>query len=548
LRALSLDERRKIEATLEPVISDRAVSGICAYGSQTAGYARSGSDYDVIVVFSPFRQKIKYQYLKGEIECSALLVEAKSFESDCSKSSLGEFVAGRLLNPYEALAGEDYLRENEAAYKRRVILEGLAEAYAENRYFAGDMGFKLPYFLFAKLKKRASIYRPVIYSYAQTYGPELLAENLETSLWGFREAASMLASERVITSDSKTDSVKLNPQNFKSGALAKLSGVATFTKRGITQYAVHGYAGRVSPAVMGREVSSKLSRSREHSKLPEEITLPKRFWTLPNTRLFAETKDWLSDILATFGLEKETTKINHKALGEIYTSASRYTLENGNKKISLAVKRFADIKSVKWGILNLWSLKNTKFTANSMERMHREYRAMSDFKSMGIHTPEIVAVFLSEKILVTGFVSGRDLSRIQADYLDDKSDGLDSIREFGRILATLHKNAYCMGDTKPSNAVLCDSDSELYLTDLEQAHRHGNHVWDLAEFVYYSVRFTMKEAKARRLVREFVEGYLSGGGSLEAVQDTVSFRYRAPFQTFIAPNVLNAIRSDLAKK
>ena len=97
---------------------------MCAYGSQVAGYASKDSDYDLILVIRPFKQRIRYYYLKGEVECSALVVDPKGLENDCAKSTFGEFVAGRLLNPYAPIAGEKFLEENEAHYKKRVIVEG----------------------------------------------------------------------------------------------------------------------------------------------------------------------------------------------------------------------------------------------------------------------------------------------------------------------------------------------------------------------------------------------------------------------------------------
>ncbi len=47
-------------------------------------------------------------YLNGDVECSALVVDPKSLENDCERSALGEFVSGRLLNPYEAIEGKEF--------------------------------------------------------------------------------------------------------------------------------------------------------------------------------------------------------------------------------------------------------------------------------------------------------------------------------------------------------------------------------------------------------------------------------------------------------
>ena len=105
MRALNDSEVKAIQSTLESITSNREIVALAAYGSQVAGYATKESDYDVVLVVKPFTQRIKYYYMKGETECSALVVDPKSFENDCKKSTLGEFVSGRLLNPYYQLQG-----------------------------------------------------------------------------------------------------------------------------------------------------------------------------------------------------------------------------------------------------------------------------------------------------------------------------------------------------------------------------------------------------------------------------------------------------------
>jgi tRNA A-37 threonylcarbamoyl transferase component Bud32/predicted nucleotidyltransferase len=548
LRTLDSSEISRISTTLAPIRQRGSLLAVAVYGSQISGYARKESDYDVIVVLAPFTQRIKYYYLKGDVQCSALVVEEKTFDNDCQKSSLGEFVSGRLLNPYEALLGKEYLRNNETLYKQRVILEGLSEAYTEYGRFAENIEFPLSFFLFEKLRKRAAIYPPVVYSYALTYGNGLQKSNVESSMEGFRQAADRLAIEGLIEFNSENDSVKIKSDKIKGGFSVKLASTASYTARGIRQYAVHGYAGRVGLDVVGREVISKLERAKDHSELPEVITNPKLAWKLNQGKLFAGSTDWFSDLLDYFQMSKASTITTKKALGEIYNSTSFYTLVDtrDGKTISIAVKRYNDVKGMKWGLLNLWSLKNTNFSANANERMHREFRAIEQFKNLGLFTPEILAVFLDDKILVTQYIKGKNLSSIQSEYLNEDTDDLSPQRSFGSILAVVHGAGSCIGDTKPSNAILSESNSRIYLTDLEQAHANGNLAWDIAEFIYYSVRFTLREERARKLVNEFVSGYLDGGGDPKIIEQTSALRYRAPFQAFIAPNVLNALRKDLA--
>jgi len=546
MRDLSSSEIASISKTIEPLANEKEAIAVCVYGSQVAGYAKPDSDYDLILVKKPFYQRIKYYYLKGEVDCSVLVVHPKAIENDCRRSTLGEFVSGRLLNPYFPTIGEDFLREMEIAYKKRTILEGLSQAYADYEEFSTEIIFPLSYFLFQKLKKRAAIYPPVVYSYSRTYSDELCEGNLSSSLAGFKLAAEQLQLEKMISFDDKSGEIRISPNNFRGGLSARIEAAASFTSKSLKQYAIHGYAGRVKPNVVGREVLSKISRSRKSGKLPDKIQNPKKVWRLPAGKLFISSKDWLQDLVEYLGIDKKLFKVTENSMAEFYTTAGFYTIEDGNKnKITIAVKRFKDVKGMKWGVLSLWSLKNANFTANPTERLYREFRASHELRSFGLATPEVIAVFLRQRMTVTRFVSGKDLSKIESEYLNGSSEDVAPLFQFGRDLAIMHNHGYCMGDTKPSNAILSDEDSRIYFADLEQAHPDGNKTWDVAEFIYYSVRFTLKEDRARKLVNSFVQGYLSKAEDPSILENTATLRYTAPFQAFIAPNVLNAVKRDL---
>ncbi len=545
MKVLTQEQKDAITKTLDPFLKNRKAEAICVYGSQIAGYSSEKSDYDVIVVLNGFRQKIKYYYLRGATQCSALAVDSKSFEADCRKSSLGEFVSGRLLNCFEVLKGEEWITRNELQFKKRIILEGLNDVYAEHQRFAIFVRFALAYFLFEKLRKRVAIYPPVAYSYSMTYGQKLRDRNVADSLDGFRRAAHELSLEGILTLDERNDKVQLVPGKFEVGLTSKISSRASYTAKSLAQYAVHGYAGRVGVDVIGREVASKISRSRKKFNLPDEIRNPEEFWSIEEGRLYPDTEDWHSDLLECLGVEKASI-ISQKSMGEFYNSAKAMTIDNGARKMTVAVKKYTDVKSMKWIIVNLWSLKNTNFSLSPIERLTREYGALCDFKKLGVRTPAIIALFLSERILVTEYITGKNLSDIESNFLENGSEDLRPVRLFGEALARIHNCGFCMGDSKPSNAIMSDSSNEIYLVDLEQVHPSGNVVWDVAEFIYYSTMFTLKEDRARKIVDAFVSGYQSKTTNPTIVKSAAALRYRAPFQPFIAPNLVNSLRKDLS--
>jgi tRNA A-37 threonylcarbamoyl transferase component Bud32/predicted nucleotidyltransferase len=537
---LSGEVRAALTRVAEGLAEGRRLVALAAYGSYVAGYARPGSDYDLLVVLEDYRPKVRYRYLEAEgLEVSALLVDAEVLERDAESATLGEFVAGRLLNIYEALAGGDYLTRVELKLKRRVVLEELRDVAASYGDFAPFLIIPLAYFLFDKLKKRAFIYPPALYSYTKTYdGPQATA-NLDFTLQGFRAAIESIAADGLVEFLPR-DRVKLRPDAFEKGRLAKLEAIMTTARRGITQYAVHGYAGRVRLEVVGREALAKLTRSREVTHVPEVLSRPKSLWEIEEGVLVMEADGWLKATAHILGLE-EPVKSERSRVGEFYNAANIYTLSDGRREVKVVVKRYRDPRSVKWALI---SLALPSFASDPLSRLAREYGAIRRLRPLGFNTPEVVALLLDDRVMVTRYIEGTLLAQFVEDYLAGRQEELGPIIRFGETLGRLHQHGYTMGDTKASNAIF--REGEIYLTDLEQATEGGEPGWDLAEFLYYSTKLTIDVERAKSLARAFVEGYLRTGKA-EAVKAALSLKYSAIFQPFMTPQVARAIRQTLSR-
>ena len=74
--------------------------------------------------------------------------------------------------------------------------------------------------------------------------------------------------------------MKVVAEKMKGNALSRMLSLLNLTTRGVTQYAVHGFAGRVGPSVFKNEALSKLKRMREKVEPPEELQHPRRLLKL----------------------------------------------------------------------------------------------------------------------------------------------------------------------------------------------------------------------------------------------------------------------------
>ncbi|MCP8318598.1 MAG: nucleotidyltransferase domain-containing protein [Candidatus Methylarchaceae archaeon HK01B] len=538
---LEENERNLIFEALEDIAKDKEVVAICVYGSRITGYARKDSDYDVIVALSGYKQKLRYKYVKKGLNLSALIVDSKSLMKDAEKASFGEFVAGRLLNAYDALTGGKFIEEVERKLKSRAIFEILDEMALTYGDLSTEFVIPVKYLLFEKLKKRASLYPPALYSYVKTYGGRLSEENLNTTLKGFFAPLKEMEMHGLILLDD--ESFRIKEKYLKLRKTRKVLKKLSYTKRGIMSYLAHGYAGRVSLDVVGKEMLSKISRSKDLGHIPEEMEHPKNLWRIDEGLLIVESDDWLHQIICHLGLS-QNTKITQRRREEFHETLKLYTLKDGDEEIIIAVKWFEDPMSLKWAFLNLWAFFTKRFELFSLTRLKNEYRAIRRLREIGLNTPKVISIILNKKILITEFIEGVNLDKIVKDILDKRCVNASPISMYGESIGFAHKNGYSLGDTKPNNAIF--SEGKIFLTDLEQSTENGDTSWDIAEFIYYSNKFTLNTSGARKVTQAFLDGYLKVG-DIDTIKEALSLKYLLPFQATLAPTVVKAIKDEMNK-
>ncbi len=544
LNRLGDEERRQLLEVADDVVGDGGKAlAVAAYGSKVAGYARPDSDYDLIVVAKKFRGRIRYQYVHSPVTAAALVVEAELLESDAVKAYLGEFVSGRLLNVYEPLLNDDLLRKAEVESKKRVLAEEILEIGSQHGEFAQDLLLPLEYFLFDKLHKRALIYPPALYSYIKTYTCPSADENKAFTLEAFAEGALSLQSGGILRLETRGDvpHVRILGEGLRGRAFARTLSIFNLTKRGVRQYAVHGYAGRVGFNVFKDEALSKVKRMQVKVDPPLELEEPKRLIQLEEGVVLPKTEQMVQRLATLSGMVAYTKR--EKNLGEIYATARLLTLKGGTgKEANFVLKHFADIRSVKWALLNVWS-PSRKFSTSPQARMHREYSASIELRKRGVSTPRIIGAVLDDKVLVKEYIEGERLSDIVQEVLTGRSEETAIVERFGEAVGAIHKAGYSLGDSKATN-VIVRGDGGLCFTDLEQAEEGGDQAWDIAAFVYYQAKLSFKESGTRKVAEAFLRGYKKSNG-VENIVKAKSPKYVAPFRPLTAPQVLKTVRETI---
>ncbi|MBI3859912.1 MAG: nucleotidyltransferase domain-containing protein [Thaumarchaeota archaeon] len=535
------NEERTVLAGVASSLADKSsIVAACLYGSKVAGYAKPDSDYDLIVVSKKFGEGVRYRYLSEPVALSALVVDEGLLWEDARTSYLGEFVVGRFLNVYEPLDNPDFFRSVELEYKRRVIVEALLALSSDYGEFVSHITIPYEYFLFDKLKKRSAVYPPALYSYVQTYGGPKAIENTGATVAGFRTAAATLVNRGFLVAED--DGVRVVPEKMKGDAFTTVQSLFSLTARGVTQYAIHGYAGRVGLSVFRKEAQSKIRRMRENFIPPTALERPRSLLRLREGRVISDASRLEKELGGFLGFKQFTTV--EKFLGDPYSTTTVLTFREGEREESVVVKSFSDVRSLKWALLSVWAAAANRFSTAPIARLEREYDMTLRLRSSGVEVPLVIAVAPGERIMVKEFVRGPTLSTVIDGLMrGGGGSGLAEVAAYGELLAKVHAAGLAIGDTKAGNVVV--SSRGLILTDLEQAVPKGDRSWDLAEFLYYTAKFSNRENTMRSVARTFLKSY-SSKGEKSIIVKAASQKYVLPFQPFMTPGMSRMLKDEIA--
>jgi len=219
---------------------------------------------------------------------------------------------------------------------------------------------------------------------------------------------------------------------------------------------------------------------------------------------------------------------------------SAKVIESEKGFVTAVVKHYRDPTIAKWLLAALLSLPLPQPRLRPKERLGAEYHYNAVLEGRGYRVPRPILVDPRRLRAAYTYVEGKTL----AELLSSNPVPIE-FREYGRLLASLHRDGVALWDSNPSNVIL--GRDGLYLVDLEQAREAASIVekaWDIAVAVYYSVPYSLGGAVER--AKLLATGYLEAGGDRSVVAEAARYRYAAPFAAVIPLNVLERIRRAIA--
>ncbi len=557
---LASEDKAKILSLAESLVKREDVSSLCAYGSRVAGYARDDSDYDIIVVTKNLRDVGSAKGISEghdqEGESPPIIVDEATLLNEAKHHSAGEFLVGRFLNVYEPIVNAEFLRSVEFEYKKRAIAEELIEIQTDYGDFSSNLVIPYEYLLFDKLNQRAAVYPEVTYGYTRTYTCDQSKQNLGFALRGFREAAESLASSGII--ESTEDSIRIFRGKKRASALTNLLKMYPLNARDARRFAFHAFANRVGFEFKTKPVSRLRATGKTCHPALLELDHPKKLLRLEEGVIFDDASKIVEEIARVSGFG-ETYEYEEKKEGAFISPSRQLEIWDDEKRVKFVLKRFPEMKSGKWALLNLWSLAAKKFNISPLSRLNREIDGASRARELGIKTHGIIGIALDDRTLVTEYVEGVPLSKFVQKIMKAESDDTSNIEKYALVLARMHKAGLVYGDTKPQNVLVCKD--AIGLLDLEQTVENGDAAWDLAEFLYFSSTHLEKEeddkkdekkddgqeeARVKLIAESFLASYRSENGSA-VIAKAKSLRYVLPFVPVLRRRLARVVRRELEK-
>jgi Kae1-associated kinase Bud32 len=306
--------------------------------------------------------------------------------------------------------------------------------------------------------------------------------------------------------------------------------------RGIKAYLTHGRSAKVSPKIVGEELKSKIIRSMDTLRSPREIEDPDILLELENSYFTPERQGINDMVKALFGTY---SRIRGMVKRGLLSPLCIIKVDREDFSKAIVIKAFNILWVFKWVFVQLWLIDVKRFTLHPRKRLVNEYLGLTWLKNkLSVNVPTPLLLDWGGGRLVMEYIDGDRLS----DYLDDH-DAMELeeyFYEYGRILARIHREGYTLGDTKIQNILV--RDDELYLIDVEQWSTKKDFAWDISLFIFYTLKFRLRERGILDLISKFVEGYLEEGGEKMQMEKAVGVRYIRPFVPLVAPHLIYKVR------
>ena len=536
------------------IAGSRQIVAACFYGPWVCGYADEESDVNVLLILDSFTLFLN-TYVRSTDGVNALIltVDRRAFERDVEQGWLGEFVAEKVMVPYEPLINREYLQRQEVKMKKRTVSELLENLVLEFPELSNEFLIKAEYFTYEAMMQRARLFPLMTYAFLNMLRKDLRRKNVESMMKGYMKALNELTEEKRITFSNGYVKITRSYIGTIRRRKPRLPFFLRSVQRSALLHVLSVLSKTISSLMQDQRIFMKAHRKVKAEGLVFRLEEPKKYLLMPTPLgpVAFSDKSTIEDFVRKTVPDGKALDMKIEEMGGVLNDVYLLTLRRNHEEQRFVVKKFRDWSSFKWFPLALWSLGTKTFAVLGRSRLEREYATNQFLHSQGFPVPKILYVSPQKRLIFEDFIEGEKMVETIKRIISSKKAVKEAamVKKVGRKIAEAHRLGVSLGDCKPENFIVT-KDGKIFFVDLEQAARNGNQTWDVAEFLFYSGHYVspISSAKAAGIIaKNFIEGYLEAGGRKETVKKAASARYVKVFSIFTPPHVIIAI-SNLCQK
>jgi tRNA A-37 threonylcarbamoyl transferase component Bud32 len=505
---------------------------------------------EALVVVGGFQPKIM-SYFKNINDNIVffLVVDQRVFESDVRRGFMGEVFAGKLVFPYVALYGKEYLEDKEFNLKRRLVLEELeniALTYPELVY---RMKIKPQYFLYETILNRLRVFPLLSYEFSD-FLKGVRLRNESDSIRIYLSILQQLAKEDVISTIDGYVTLSKEFIHQKQKSKGSLRNITRNVQRTLFSSFFESF-----PQILS-QISQNANMLFRNQQISWRNLLQEPLFIDSHTFLFVPTSSGLVSLAERVNIRQYVEKLffaegaadcDIKSLGGVLNDVYLISASVKGVERRVLVKRFKEWSGFKWFPLTVWSRGARSFAVSAQARLAKECATSEYLLERGFKVPRIYQINNAERLVFMEFIEGEDVSIAIKRFANSKNGDANSelkiVGSAGELMAKVHATHMTLGDSKPENMISV-ADGSIYLLDFEQATLGGDKAWDIAEFLYYAGHFLSplnNNGKTEVLAQAFIDGYLRGGGDVEDVKKVADKKYKRVFSIFTMPSIITSI-------
>jgi Kae1-associated kinase Bud32 len=533
------------------------ITAIANVDNYSSGTVSDTPIIQIMLVISNFQPRIM-SYIKNANGKPVFIyaVDKWIFERDINTSLLGEAIAGKLIFPYTALHGQDYLHKKEVALKKRLVIELLENLALNFPELAHTIQIKPQYFLYEVLLNRTRVFPLLAYDLPSLMN--VLSTSEKRALISYNEALAELEAEGMVDSAngyfmlSKKLILRCKEPNLWRVNLTKNAPRTIFSSFfGIFPQLLNVISNNTDAFLKTQKINWK-----PQTEATSVLIDPKKYMFFPTSSGMIS----LSEKIGIKGFAQKMLNNSYEdmevePIGGMLNDVYLIRTHTNSVESKVLAKRFRDWSGLKWYPLSVVSLGARPFVAAGQGRLAKECAINELLRSEGFNVPRILHVSNPQRLILMEYIDGENLTqaikRIASamDWTTFEKE-LAQLSKAGEIFAQVHAHNITLGDTKPEN-MLVKEDGTIYLIDFEQATRGGDKAWDVAVFLYFSGHFIQPSidgiGKAECITQAFVNGYLKAGGNYSVIKKAALTKYTRIFRIYTAWSIISAI-SNVCKK